>query len=427
MAYRISKDTFFIPLEDGQFLCYVPLAKRHIVVSRPIKEMLEDLDDPAMESNPLAVKILEYYEQQGIINPKEVNYPVSVPSKIEPLTLGIMPSLDCQLRCSYCYAEPGRSQKDLDFEMAKAAIDLVVKQLLKRELKQLILTFLGGGEPTFNWKLLQKITNYAEDQCKRHGLEPQFVISTNGVLSESQAEWISRHFLYAHVTLDGPKEDHDRTRTFADGQGTFDHIFKVIKQFDRLKFPYIVRAVIVPETICKMTEFVEMFKGMKPKALWLGYLSCPPKNVNQSLDFEAYYKGLRKAQKVAERLELNLSNYEFLAQFSWDHCYIHNFIVMPNGITSCVRATDPHKEVDKHFIYGRFDPEKKEFKFDLEKLNYLKSLFEPWEEKECKSCFAKFSCHSRCPYRVLHPEVKDKTNKGYCLFTKKILLDYLMK
>ena len=68
--------------------------------------------------------------------------------KFEPTEVTFMPTYKCNLKCVYCYSKGGEEiGNDLEWEVAKAAINLIIYNAEKNEMGKTTLGFHGGGEP----------------------------------------------------------------------------------------------------------------------------------------------------------------------------------------------------------------------------------------------------------------------------------------
>lgn len=101
----------------------------------------------------------------------------------ENLAITFLPTMDCNLRCIYCYAKGGEEKRYLTKKVAKDYIDYFV--LIRRK-AMLKLHFAGGGEPFLNFDVMKFIVNYSKQ------LFPQINIGlvTNGTFNSEQLKWI---------------------------------------------------------------------------------------------------------------------------------------------------------------------------------------------------------------------------------------------
>lgn len=157
-------------------------------------------------------------------------------NKLQTITLQV--TQQCNLRCEYCaysgtYTNRRHSEKTMDFETAKKGIDFLVHH--SQNSKLLNLSFYGG-EPLLEFDLIKKCIEYIK--AKAEGKKITYNITTNAtLLNEEHIKYLAANNVALTVSLDGPKEIHDRSRKFAgSGKGTFDIIVGKMKKF-REQFP----------------------------------------------------------------------------------------------------------------------------------------------------------------------------------------------
>lgn len=142
-------------------------------------------------------------------------------SKYQHLILNVTEK--CNLRCSYCIysgkynGKRTHGEEQMSPELAKKAID----SFLERASDKCTVSFYGG-ECLLNFKLIKSIIDYVTDISIK---EVNWSMTTNGTLltPEICAYLVKRDF-HLSISLDGPKQIHDRYRIFRDGTGTFDVI-----------------------------------------------------------------------------------------------------------------------------------------------------------------------------------------------------------
>ena len=82
-----------------------------------------------------------------------------------PTDLFIFPTFACNLRCRYCYSEATPLKNQLSLNNAIIGIDYIIDNAKKRKTDSISLTFHGGGEPTVNIELVNKIVSYCLDKA----------------------------------------------------------------------------------------------------------------------------------------------------------------------------------------------------------------------------------------------------------------------
>ena len=138
-------------------------------------------------------------------------------------TLVLSVSSGCNLACGYCYkedlAKPSLAQK-MDVDTARRGVDLLIKESAARP--ELNLAFLGG-EPLTNLPLIRAIVAYAEERSTQEAKKINFSITTNAtLLTEEIIDFLDAHRFGVAISIDGPKDIHDRRRKTIAGAGSYD-------------------------------------------------------------------------------------------------------------------------------------------------------------------------------------------------------------
>lgn len=140
------------------------------------------------------------------------------------LSLVIVPTLDCNLHCPYCFEKAKRHEKISD-----CVIDHIIRFINNNDCKWIDLKWYGG-EPILALRRIRIILQRLHTECEKHLI--QHSIITNGTLFDEQAiELFTQYPLdLIQFTLDGVKSRHDRLRCTKEGKlPTFDTVLQNIK------------------------------------------------------------------------------------------------------------------------------------------------------------------------------------------------------
>ena len=135
----------------------------------------------------------------------------------------LMPTEACNFRCTYCYEE-------FKLNRMQPRVVLGVKNFLALrapDLRGLNLSWFGG-EPLLALDIMEDILDHARALVRSHPLIRLVSdITTNAyTLSRNVFErLLDRGVAQYQVSLDGPREWHDRKRVLAGGRGTFDRVW----------------------------------------------------------------------------------------------------------------------------------------------------------------------------------------------------------
>lgn len=184
---------------------------------------LEEIYDAIINEN-----ILQAPELHKFIGPQISELDEQLNSKRAQITLELTEK--CNMRCKYClynenhggYREFGN--EDMTFEIAKKAIDDLVKHSEKEEV---YVTFYGG-EPLLKFDLLKQCIDYCESLKDR---DISYAITTNCTLiTQEIADYFSKlKNLHIIASIDGPEDMNDNYRVFVNGKGTFNDAISGLK------------------------------------------------------------------------------------------------------------------------------------------------------------------------------------------------------
>ncbi len=137
----------------------------------------------------------------------------------------IMPTLECNFACTYCYEAHRPSRMTNETEAG-------IKTWLATELPRHKVTLLHwfGGEPLLGYRRVISISRYAVEVACAAGVSCVLHMTTNGYLLNKVriSEMIGTGIRDYQITLDGPRDLHDRFRVLRSGKGTFDRVFQNI-------------------------------------------------------------------------------------------------------------------------------------------------------------------------------------------------------
>ena len=146
------------------------------------------------------------------------------------LNVVVVMNLDCNLDCRYCYEGGMKGKFYMSSGIANLLIDFIERNYISNG-KAVHLDFYGG-EPLLSFELIKDISKRLKSSAEENGLSYTFGLVTNGTLLTGKiaADLASLGLNSAKVTIDGPKENHDRFRPFKTGSGSFDTIIRNIKE-----------------------------------------------------------------------------------------------------------------------------------------------------------------------------------------------------
>jgi uncharacterized protein len=106
---------------------------------------------------------------------------------------------------------------------------------------------LFGGEPLLGFPLLRAAVSEAREMAGARGKEISFSLTTNGtLLTREIADFLAENGVSVCVSIDGPREVHDRNRPYASGRGSYDDVERGVSclKESRAGFPFAARVTL---------------------------------------------------------------------------------------------------------------------------------------------------------------------------------------
>ncbi|MBL7197986.1 MAG: His-Xaa-Ser system radical SAM maturase HxsB [Candidatus Omnitrophica bacterium] len=135
----------------------------------------------------------------------------------------------CNLNCLYCQAKADKP-KDMNTEVAAKVLDC----LLTVRNPNVNLEF-QGGEPFLNWDTVKFLIENARKVNIPSSKSLAISMVTNGTLwDREKINYLINHNVSICISLDGPKEIHNKNRVFKDGKGSYQKVREAIEDLKEI-------------------------------------------------------------------------------------------------------------------------------------------------------------------------------------------------
>lgn len=203
-----------------------------------VPELIRLVKDHAENITELSAIHPDLYDamvRDGMITPRDIDDTKAfiereLRAEAESRSFGmtINPTLDCNMRCWYCYEKHDAARMNAD--TLERIVRLIENKAESGTVDRLSVSFFGGEPLLYFDEVVYPILSRASVICREADVALESSFTTNAVLLTKDVldrinsiEWIKRpHF---QITLDGNREYHNRTRIFADRRPTYDIIF----------------------------------------------------------------------------------------------------------------------------------------------------------------------------------------------------------
>ena len=420
--FRIFKD------RDGRKVILFPFAKTFVETDDAGIDALRSWDRGCLAIS--GCRFLEDLEQRGLIG--EDTEPADQPANrpYMPTAVTLLPTLDCNLRCRYCYSSGGERKTQMPPEIGKAAINFIAANAITAGSKTIRLTFHGGGEPTVHWDFLTAMTGYARSIAKVLDLRCSVHVGTNGVLDGGQIDWLTEHLDSATVSIDGPVDVHDEQRPTAQGTGSFEFTMNTLEEFERRGFPFQLRTTVTAKLLPRLRDFVETMARHTPSVRVHQLEPMFPSGRGNALDslvpptqaFTDAYRSIA-AWTAESRYPVSISSCDVgSAREYYCGAYGDNFVVAPDGsVTTCYEVSSPSDAHWDLFNIGFYEQDKGKFRIFDERIQKLRELGSN-EIADCGDCFARFTCGGDCPVKRITLRTQSGSNQR-CNVIKTLTLE----
>lgn len=430
----LSGEVFLVEF-GKRCLVYAPLARLAFMASVPAAELHQSLAAGPLRRLVESKAIRRVRSRLRTAAGRTAAPPEPAASgPFQPTAVTLFLTNDCNLRCRYCYASAGDSDPvTMPFDLARAAVELVIANATAAGAPAIELSFHGGGEPTVAWDLLVATCQLATDLARTRGLGVKAMLATNGVLSDQKTDWIVRNLTGASVSFDGRPEFQDANRPLRSGRGSCEQILRTIAAMDRAQFNYGLRLTVAGDHTAGMADSVRFIcERFHPISIMLEPAFGQGRwREAGAVDARGFVEGFRSARRIAREhgQDVCFSAARFPAIVN-RFCGISqdNFCVTPGGeVTACFMAMDATDLRARRFIYGRYDVDQRSFNFDQGTLNGLRGL-RPAESQLCRGCFAKWHCGGDCLFQSLAINAPaGGAGVDRCAITRDLTRDALME
>lgn len=280
----VSRYTFFFPILNTEDIILVnPLSGAVDIVDAPVIDVITRVKEgkPVHDKETLQELLRRKYiflkkeTEEKLIMEAYEQWSKNIAS--EPESFFIYPTYGCNLRCTYCFqTEDMRAGEVITPRLIDKAFEVMEQFHAEGEAKEPPLLTLFGGEPLMYRAKQKDAVEYMLRKCQDAGFHSKII--TNGVDLTHYIDLIQKYVdKHIQVTLDGPKDIHNKRRIFADGSGSFDQIVKSIDTvLEELGMHIVLRINVDKENLSSLPEMATFIieKGWRDTGLITPYIAA---------------------------------------------------------------------------------------------------------------------------------------------------------
>ncbi len=314
------------------------------------------------------------------------------------ISLGIMPSYDCNLRCVYCYSRGGEQRASLEYSIAERALSSIIQTDGDEPIEHIALYFVGGGEPFLNFSTMQKIIDF----CQSRVTSVQPIIVSNGLFGKKQREWIVATNAAIRISYDGVA--HEEQRPSAKGSATSDIVENNIRYLVEANCPITVQSTITASSVDRMGDTVVRLAGLGVKYIKLEPTHCSVLSRAENChvpSVASYASAFVDTVKMVRKncWAIKLDNSVISRPTTGYYCGAangSNLTLTPEGnLTACLEVSRLDEPFSDEMIVGQVSG-KCGFELNEKKRQKLSRLHVR-EYEQCSGCNLRLLCNGGCP------------------------------
>ncbi|WP_062106685.1 anaerobic sulfatase maturase [Bacillus niameyensis] len=197
-------------------------------------------------------------------------------------------SEDCNLACDYCYystcgGKPGKKIKKIDSSL----LEKFIKEYMKITNGMASFAWQGGEPLLAGLDFFEEVVSLQKKHAPRHAMIGNGLQTNGTLINDRWAAFFKQYNFLLGVSVDGPKEIHDRRRIYSHGQGSFDMVMKGISHLRKHNVDFNILTVIHKDNVQKAKELFQFYE--QEKFHYVQFIPCM-KFQSQQIDQPGEYE-----------------------------------------------------------------------------------------------------------------------------------------
>lgn len=396
----LHKDLFIIPQNQNLNIIYAPTRRYAFFANDESSALVQKyLQQIAFTPSELASPVVQYLQQLEKITPLLPTPNISVAQQ----NLVVILSQMCNLACNYCFAQEGRSKEVLAKEKLQMAIDYIFAH--DRKDTSHYFSFIGGGEPTVTWELLEWAIAYIKTY--KRAKPPKISLTTNGtLLTPQRVKFLKESNVSVGLSFDILPDIQDTQRPFYKSQrSSFTAVEASIKFLTKYNLPFSFRSTITKKYVAEMEKMVSFVHTHYPNIRRLHLEAVSNPQDNDARYYQDYYEHFFRARQLGNILGIDVFNSitHSVDRIRNQFCK-GEFCIVPTGeIFACHRIASMKEKNGELFWRGTLEENL------LTKRDTI-NIFQTGNE-QCTRCFARWHCAGGCLYDKLNLSAEQLSSK----------------
>lgn len=296
--------------------------------------------------------------------------------------LMIIPTMDCNFRCVYCYEEHKKQYMDLD--TADKVLAFISKNVPR--VKRLRVAWFGG-EPLMGLDTIKYLTKKINSICDENNVKYSAMMTSNAYLfnEEIVSQMSDLKIDCVQITVDGMREYHNKKRPHVNGENTFDVIMKNIILLLKNNISITFRINIDENNKNHIEEIFDIIPKQLRKKVKVDI--CNLYQNEKKINTYKYFKtAIEKGYKYI------FKNNRYI---NCEVCKKNGLVIAPDG-----KAIPCTAKAEKGYEFGCIS-ENGVFQLKNEELYYKLKTASVLKRESCKDCSKLPLCIVQCKFKVI--------------------------
>lgn len=428
---RNIMELYTIPISrsdvNNAHIIYRPLLGLAFVGNQAMVKTVKSLSKDMTQ--PIDGDVHAFLEKIGFLHPDPAPPKPPNQGEFNPRGLTLLMTNQCQLRCTYCYAAAGNAPcQHLSLETGYAAIDYMYEKLKNQKSPKLHIALHGGGEPTFPWKKMKALVAYAKEKS----IPTEFSLTSNGIWSKQQAQWIMAYIDSVGISMDGSPQTQDRQRPLASGKGSSYYVMRTLRAMESNRRPYVIRLTATPpfdhlpediRFLCENTRCTRMqveaaFNNKRGEEYQF--------QRDEGLKFlQAFFAAYEVAKQYGRKLRCVGSELNRIISVPCGSLFNTLIVTPQNNLVACFEVSNDSHHLAELATIGQISPQG--VKINEAARDRLKQKISE-RQASCRSCFCYWTCSGGCLTRTFSPEPGGHLEHDiHCELKRTLLQEMLLK
>jgi uncharacterized protein len=348
--------------------------------------------------------------------------------------IGMVITKFCNMRCRYCSIDSSStSNVYMSDKVFHSAVNFAFENSKN---KKIIFNFFGGEATTIGILKFKTIIEYIKKTNNKHLKNIKFSITSNGLFNTSFLNVFNENGFYVKVSFDGVPDVQGHHRPLPNGKNSYNQVLNNIKKLVNNKIDPLVRLTVSSFSLPCLLESYELLIQLGVKKLQIEPLYCCGRAITSDKKLlpppaDEYVAVLLDLIKRSEKhgVALNTHAYINFLNPSNSFCFtdssecIAYSITIDGCITKCmaIQEISIKDKLSHAMVLGYYDQKQFKFILDAEKEKLFMSMLAARNDKNCKKCFAKYSCSGGCYYKNMSDDgAYSVPDTYYCNISKQL-------